>query len=240
VGAGLLMGALVVWLASDTPSTPASEAPESTATVAPEPEPAAEEAGESPTRRPRRMTRTVNGEVERSVTRTSSSTRTNPEPGQDSEPEVDQEPLTDPGTVQAAAAPATTSTGSDPSPDPTSAPGSVQADSTAPGQTTSTNKNGKQLKGRLSNLIEQGENMAMSVDRAANNKTTFSVVGDAESVQLTSGFGSFSPGNIPVGHYVIRAVFPGSEAMVAGEVDVKRGANLVLHCSSSTQSCTRE
>lgn len=142
----------------------------------------------------------------------------------------------DPVVAEPAADPVTTTA----APEPAVATTPSQDTTTTPILPESTRTSVRQFRGRLSDLVEQGEDFAQSVDRAANNRASFQVLGDAESVELTSGFGSFPPGTVPTGHYVVRARFAGGEPMVAGEYDLTRGMALVLRCTSSTQSCTRE
>jgi len=67
-------------------------------------------------------------------------------------------------------------------------------------------------------------------------KSSFSVSGDATDVQLVNGSGTFSPGNVPVGTYEIRATFTG-KSVKAGHVKIRKGQHVSLSCSSFMMVC---
>ncbi len=64
-----------------------------------------------------------------------------------------------------------------------------------------------------------------------------SVVGDAKRVLFVSGAGRFGPGRVPAGAYTVKADFGEGELMVAGQVQVVAGKDLVLSCDEMFTRC---
>ena len=70
---------------------------------------------------------------------------------------------------------------------------------------------------------------------------TVVLVGDATAISLEGVAGTHGPGQVPPGHYVIMASFPGLDAPVrAGELDLISGQTLRLYCQSGFDRCTVE
>ena len=68
---------------------------------------------------------------------------------------------------------------------------------------------------------------------------TVSFTGEAEQVILVDGAGEqHAPGSLPVGSYVIKALFPGRDALVvAGKLTVEAGRSVTMSCGAVFQKC---
>jgi len=66
-----------------------------------------------------------------------------------------------------------------------------------------------------------------------------SFTGEAEQVILVDGAGEqHAPGSLPVGSYVIKALFPGRDALVvAGKLTVEAGRSVTMSCGAVFQKC---
>jgi hypothetical protein len=60
----------------------------------------------------------------------------------------------------------------------------------------------------------------------------------ADGIRLTSGTGSFGPGDVPPGTYKIRARF-GAREVSAGTVRVTAGERITLKCDADFEMCGR-
>lgn len=65
------------------------------------------------------------------------------------------------------------------------------------------------------------------------------VIGDAESVRLESGGGTFVPGEVPPGTYTVMATFGDSEISAAA-LTLQAGESVVLSCRSLLQVCSKQ
>ena len=64
------------------------------------------------------------------------------------------------------------------------------------------------------------------------------VTGDASTVRLVGPGGSFAAGSVPVGTYVVQAVFmPGSPVVSSGDVVVKEGETVTVLCNGAFMVC---
>jgi hypothetical protein len=64
------------------------------------------------------------------------------------------------------------------------------------------------------------------------------VTGDASTVRLVGDGGSFAAGSVPVGTYVVQAVFtPGSPIVSSGDVVVKEGEAVTVMCNGAFMVC---
>jgi eukaryotic-like serine/threonine-protein kinase len=79
---------------------------------------------------------------------------------------------------------------------------------------------------------------APAPEPAGPTPATVLLLGDATSIVLTNEAGSHGPGQVPPGHYVVHASFPGLDGTVrAGEVDLAAGQTVSLLCQSGFDRC---
>ena len=65
------------------------------------------------------------------------------------------------------------------------------------------------------------------------------IAGEAEAVLLVSESGRFPPGEVPPGHYLVLASFPGLAYAKAAEIDVVAGQHVKLTCTTTFAQCSR-
>jgi len=75
---------------------------------------------------------------------------------------------------------------------------------------------------------------------ATGGGSRYRVEGGAATVRLVGDGGSFVPGPVPPGRYLVRARFDGGAELDAGYVSVRAEATTVITCSATFQQCQRK